>query len=153
LVTSVAASIKRDWPNVNIAPSIPAAAQHSNLLEGIEDEVNNLKPSTDGQRESLSEAKSASSDISKRRWLIIEQSKTSLPAPLFYTLVFWLSLLLFGLALYSPHNKTVLAMVILCSLSVSIAIFLINDLSHPLRGIVEISSAPMVDAFEHISQS
>jgi hypothetical protein len=43
-------------------------------------------------------------------------------------------------------------MLVLCSLSVSIAIYLINDLSHPLRGVVQISSAPLLDAFKQMTQ-
>jgi hypothetical protein len=152
LKTKVAASIKRDWPDDAIDSSVPAAPQHSNLMEGMHDEVSKLKPTTDEQRELKSQAEAASETLSKGRWLIIEQSRISLPTALFFALVFWLTLLFFGLGLFSPHNKTVLMMLILCSLSVSIAIFLINDLSHPLRGVIEISSVPMLDAFAHINQ-
>jgi hypothetical protein len=101
---------------------------------------------TDEQHALQSQAAVASQDLAKRRWLVIEQSRTSLPSALFFALVFWLTLLFLGLGLFSPHNKTVLVMLILCSLSVSIAIFLINDLSHPMRGVIEISSGSMPDS-------
>jgi Protein of unknown function (DUF4239) len=152
LKTSVAAYIKRDWPAVAIASSVPAAPRNSNLMEGMHDEITKLKPASDVQRAMQAQAESASNTLSKGRWLIVEQNKISLPPALLIVLVFWLALLFFGLGLLSPHNHTVLAMLILCSLSVSIAIFLITDLSHPLRGVVQISSGPMLDAFERINR-
>jgi hypothetical protein len=148
----VAASIKRDWPDEALTSAVPAAPQHSNPMEGMHDEVIQLKPSTDVQRAMQAQAESASNALSKGRWLIVEQNKISLPPALLIALIFWLSLLFFGLGLFSPRNKTVVGMLILCSLSVSIAIFLITDLSHPLRGIVQISSGPMLDAFQRINQ-
>ena len=60
-------------------------------------------------------------------------------------LVFWLTILFVGLGLLAPHNRTILVTLILCSISVSIAIFLINDLSHPLKGIIKVSCDPMLD--------
>jgi hypothetical protein len=52
--------------------------------------------------------------------------------------------------LLSPRNQTVLLMLVLCSLSVSIAIYLINDLSHPLRAVIQVSSEPILDAFNQM---
>jgi hypothetical protein len=69
----------------------------------------------------------------------------------FVALVFWLAILFIGLGLFAPGNRTVLLMMVLCSLSVSIAIYLINDLSHPLRGLIQVSSAPILDAFNQMT--
>ncbi len=152
LKSIVAASIKRDWPDEPIASSVPAAPQHSNPMEGLYDELRKLKATTDEQHALLSDALQISRDLDMGRWLVIEQSKNSLPTALFVALVFWLTLLFCGLGLFSPHNKTVLVMLVMCSLSVSVAIFLINDMSHPLRGVIEVSRGPMVDAFDHLNQ-
>jgi hypothetical protein len=151
LISAVAASIKRDFPDEKISSTVPAAAQHSNLMEGIYDEVRKLTPATDEQRKLLSQAEQASADLSINRWRIIEQSRTYLPNGLFIALVFWLAILFVGLGLFAPRNPTVLLMLVLCSLSVSIAIYLINDLSHPLRGIIQVSSAPILDAFNQMT--
>jgi hypothetical protein len=150
----VAATLKRDWPDETLADPTPTAPQHSNLMQAFHDELSaSLTPSTDHQRASFLQAEEISRELATERWLIIEQSKASLPVALFVALVFWLTLLFIGLGLFSPHNKSVLGMLILCSLSVSIAIFLIIDMSHPLRGLVTISSASMRDVFERLSQS
>jgi hypothetical protein len=151
LFSAVAAGIKRDFPEEKISSTVPAAPQHSNLMEGIHDEVGKLTAATDEQRKLLSEAEQVSGDLSISRWRVIEQSRTYLPNALFVALVFWLTILFVGLGLFSPRNRTVLLMLVLCSLSVSIAIYLINDLSHPLRGIIQVSSAPILDAFNQMT--
>jgi hypothetical protein len=151
LLSAVAAGIKRDFPEEKISSTVPAAAQHSNLMERIHDEVRKLIPATDEQRKLLSQAEQVSDDLSINRWRIIEQSRTYLPNGLFVALVFWLAILFVGLGLFAPRNPTVLLMLVLCSLSVSIAIYLINDLSHPLRGIIQVSSAPILDAFNQMT--
>lgn len=129
---------------------MPAAPQHSNLMEGIQDEVRRLRAATDEERKLLSQAEQISADLSTSRWRVIEQSRVYLPNALFIALVFWLAILFVGLGLFSPRNKTFLLMLVLCSLSVSIAIYLINDLSHPLRGIIQVSSATILDAFKQM---
>jgi len=41
---------------------------------------------------------------------------------------------------------------ILGSLSVSVAIYLINDLSHPLKGLITVSPDSMLDVLHDLSQ-
>ncbi|MCE0521583.1 MAG: DUF4239 domain-containing protein [Methylacidiphilales bacterium] len=152
LRTAVASAIRRDWSENPIDTSIPAAAQHSNVMQGFNDELNQLVPKNDDQRALLAKARQLTGDLCLERWLIIEQSKNSLPPALIIALVFWLTILFLGLGLFSPNNKTVLMMLVLCSLSVSVAIFLINDMSHPLRGLISVSSASMLDVWNHLNQ-
>lgn len=148
----VVAAIKRDWPEIQLDSPVPAAPQHSNGMEAFDDDLSKLTPATDDQRTLLTKAKQLSGDLCMERWLIIEQSKNSLPPALMIALVFWLTLLFLGLGLYAPRNKTVLAMLILCSLSVSVAIFLIVDMSHPLRGLICVSSDSMLHVLEQLRQ-
>jgi uncharacterized membrane protein len=111
-----------------------------------------MTPANEAQRTLLAKAQKITSDLVQQRWLVIEQSKNSLPPALIIALVFWLTILFLGLGLFSPGNKTVLAMLILCSVSVSIAIFLINDMSHPLQGVISVSSGAMLDVWSHLNQ-
>jgi hypothetical protein len=152
LRNAVASAIKRDWDDAPIDSPVPAAPQHSNVMEGFNDELTKLTPKNDNQRALLLKAQQITNDLCMGRWLIIEQSKNSLPPALIVALVFWLTILFLGLGLYSPHNNTVLVMLMLCALSVSVAIFLINDMSHPLRGLISVSSASMLDVWDHLNQ-
>jgi len=152
LRVAVASAIKRDWPDSDIAPTVPAADPNSNVLQGFSDELILLTPRTDAQKVVLDQAKQLTFELNLQRWLVIEQSRNSLPPPLIIALVFWLTLLFLGLGLFSPHNKTVLMMLVLCSISVSVAIFLINDMSHPLKGLITVSPAGMLDVWSHLNQ-
>ena len=66
-------------------------------------------------------------------------------------LVFWLTIIFGSFGLFAPRNATVVAMLFLCALSVSGAIFLILELDQPFDGLLQISSAPMRDALARLS--
>jgi hypothetical protein len=149
---AVASAIKRDWPDEAISASTSTAIEKGNGMEQVRDKLNELSPATDAQRALLSQAEQISGDLMLARWLVIEESRTLLPTVLFVPLVAWLTLLFAGIGLLAPRNKTVLAASFLGSLSLAVAIFLINDLSHPLSGIVTVSSAPMRDALDYLGQ-
>jgi hypothetical protein len=148
----VASAIKRDWPNETLDGNVAAAPDNSNLMEGFQDRLSQLVPVTDKQRALLERAQQLSGELSTARWLIIEQSTTNLPEALYIALVFWLTVLFMGLGLFAPHNKTTLTTSILGGFCVSVAIFLINDMSHPLDGFIIVSSASMHDVWSHLNQ-
>jgi len=54
------------------------------------------------------------------------------------------------LGLFAPRNATVFAVLLVCAFSVSSAMFLILEMSHPLDGLVKVSNAPMLKALELI---
>ena len=149
---AIASAIKRDWPDVSIPEAVAAAPEKGNVMEAIQDQISQLVPASDAQRALLSQAQQTSADLSLGRWLVIEQSKTFLSNALFVALVFWLTILFIGLGLFAPHNNTVLMTLILGSLSVSVAIYLINDLSHPLKGLITVSPDSMLDVLHDLSQ-
>ena len=148
----VAAAFKRDWPDENLGVDVPAAPDNSNLMEGFQDRLSQLVPTTDNQRALLAQAQRLSGELSTSRWLIIEQSTTNLPEALYIALVFWLTVLFMGLGLIAPHNRTTLITSLLGAFCVSVAVFLINDMSHPLKGLITVSSASMHDVWSHLNQ-
>lgn len=54
--------------------------------------------------------------------------------------------------LLAPNNATVIAVLLICALSVSGALFLINEMNHPIEGIIKISNAPLVKAMDHLAK-
>jgi len=52
--------------------------------------------------------------------------------------------------LFAPNNPTVFAVLLVCAFSVSSAVFLILEMSHPLDGYIKVSSAPLLKAIELI---
>jgi hypothetical protein len=72
--------------------------------------------------------------------------------PFLVMLLFWLTMLHMSFGLFAPRNTTVIVVLFLCALSVSGAIFLILEMSHPLSGFIKVSSAPMLKALELLGQ-
>ena len=111
-----------------------------------------LTPATDAQRQMLAQALQLTGDLLQFRWLLIEQAQNALPKPLLIVLLFWLTMLHTSFGLFAPRNATVIIALLACALSVSAAIFLILEMSHPMSGFIKVSSAPMLKALEHLEQ-
>jgi len=67
-------------------------------------------------------------------------------------LVFWLTALFIGFGLFAPRNGTVVASLLVSSLSVSGAIFLILEMYAPYAGLIQLSSAPLRAALSQLGK-
>jgi hypothetical protein len=114
--------------------------------EVIFDRIQQLAPRTDAQRAIQSQAESMALNLGQTRWLLFEQSGSSISAPLLVVVVFWLSILFVGFGLFAPRNATVTVVLLVSAMSVAGAIFLILELDRPFSGLIQISSAPLVTA-------
>jgi nitric oxide reductase large subunit len=63
--------------------------------------------------------------------------------PFLVVLVFWLSMVFFGIHLFIAPSRIVIASMFVGALCLSAAIFLILQLNSPLEGLMRISSAPL----------
>jgi hypothetical protein len=116
------------------------------------DQIAELSPQNDGQRALKARALDILSDLAQTRLRLFAQQDSSLPRPFLVVLVFWLSILFAGYGLLAPRNATVVIVLIICTLSVSGAIFLMLELSTPFAGIMRVSSTPLRDALALIGQ-
>jgi hypothetical protein len=121
-------------------------------MEFIIDQVRELKPQNDNQRQLQSQALEIGNDLLQYRWLILEQAQITLPLTFLVILVFWLTILFISSGLFSPFNSTVIIVMLVCTLSVSSAIFLIDDMSRPFQGMIKVSNAPFIKALERIGK-
>lgn len=111
-----------------------------------------LNPATDEQRWLLARALAITADIEQARWLLIEENRSSIPKPFLIVLVSWLTAIFASLGLFAPRNGTVYAVLLVCALSVSTAIFLILEMDQAYDGLLRISSAPLVNAVAEIGR-
>ncbi len=111
-----------------------------------------LAPTTDAQRLSKSQAQAAATDLGQTRWLLMAQMDSSISTPMLAVVVFWLTVVFLSFGLFAPPNVTVFATLLLCAVSVAGAIFLILELDQPFGGFIQISSAPMQSALEHLGK-
>ena len=86
----------------------------------------------------------------QNRLLILEQQQQPVSPVFLVLLAFWLAMLFLSFGLFAPGNPTVIAVMFVCALSVSSAIFLILEMNHPLEGSIKVSDAPLRKALELI---
>jgi hypothetical protein len=81
-----------------------------------------------------------------------EQRGSSISTPFLVTLVFWLSILFVSFGMFAPRNSSVVMALLVCSLSIAGAVFLILEMDEPFGGLLQIPSAPMHDALEQLGE-
>jgi hypothetical protein len=144
----VEGALGRIWPDQR--------SQHAQLdpsvswTEALPKAIQILSPENDVQRSFKSQAVDLVNDLGQMRWLLYEQVESSISMPLLIVVISWLAIIFVSVGLFAPSNPTVIVALMLSALSVSGAIFLILELDLPFDGIVQISSAPMRNALEHL---
>lgn len=140
----------RLWPDSRSQPAEldPAATKG----EVVYDAIQKLSPQNDEQRWLKSQSLTVASELGQMRWLLFEQSDTSIATPFLVVVVCWLAIIFFSFGLFAPSNSTVLATLFVAALSVSGAIFLILELDRPFGGMIQISSQPMRTALTHLGR-
>jgi hypothetical protein len=111
--------------------------------EPLFDKIEELGPRTDAQRALQAQAQSIAINLGQTRWLLFEQSGTSISRPFLVVVVFWLSILFVGFGLLGPRNWTLVITLLVSAMSVAGALFLILELDIPFSGLIQISSEPL----------
>jgi len=112
-----------------------------------------LSPKSDGQKQALSMANSAASDINKTRLLMGLQLAGGIPWPMLTIVICWSLLMFCGYGLVSPVNRTVVVALGLGAITIASAIFIIVQLSNPYSGAFKLSAAPVSDTIEALGAS
>jgi hypothetical protein len=100
-----------------------------------------------------SQALAIATELARARLLLVAQQETARISGVFLVvLVSWLVALFASFGLFAPRNATVMAALLIAAFSVSGAIFLILELDEPFAGVIQISSAPIRDAFTHLGE-
>ena len=146
----VEGSLSRMWPDER--------SHHSQLepigsgAEEVNKAIQKLAPRNDVQGSLKSQAMGVVTDVGQLRWLLFEQSGSSISMPLLIVVISWLAIIFFSWGLFAPSNSIAIAALLLAALSVSGAIFLILELDQPFDGLIHISSAPMRNALAHLGK-
>jgi hypothetical protein len=118
--------------------------------EVLYDAIQQLSPKDDSQRWLQGQALTMAIDLGQTRWLLFEQSSSSIPTAFLVVVAFWLSVIFASFGLFAPRNATVVAALLVGALSVSGAILLILELDAPFRGLIRISDAPLRRALSQL---
>ena len=150
LQRSVAASIERFWPTNRDRPE--TVGPRTSPVEALYDKIQELSPQTEAQRSLRSQALTTALDLGRMLMLLFEQLGSSIPVPFLVVLVFWLCIIFASFGLFAPRNATVIAVLFVCALSVSGAIFLILELDRSFEGLLQVSSAPLRAALAKLGE-
>ncbi len=149
LMKIVGGAVENIWPtdasrSAQMAPGAGAEA----WLQSLEA----LVPANDAQRAHLGRSVSLAIDVMNARWLLYQQSVGSVPLILIGLITTWFALIFFCIGMLAPKNPTVLAMLLLCALSVSGAMILGLELDRPFDGILRIPADPILRALAQMGQ-
>ena len=123
---------KKSSQTAQLDPSVSSGEAFFNSIQ-------NLSPQNDVQRSLKSQAAQIATDLGQMRWLLFEQTETSISVTMLIVLISWLAIIFMSAGLFAPPNATVIIAVMLAALSVSGAIFLILELDMPFDGVIQIS--------------
>ncbi len=141
-------AIYRLWPESNARKGeLPPGTMWSREVPLA---IQKLTPQTDSQRTFKSQAADLTRDLGQMRWLLYEQTESSVSGPLLTIMVFWVALTFASVGLFAPSNATSILAQLLAALSVSGAIFLILELEYAFGGLVKISGAPMLNVLSRL---
>ena len=149
---TVASVIERIWPEKKGGVGGLRALESVDAAETMQAKLRELTPKNDLQKSLLAQASQISSDMLQARLLLMEGQQNTLPSSFLVLLIFWLTGLFISFGLFAPRNGTVLAVLLICALSVSSAIFLVLEMDRPLDGFIKASNAPLRKAVELIGK-
>ncbi len=149
---TVASTIEKIWPDKKGGPGGLRALESVDAAKTLQAKLRELTPKNDLQKSLLAQASQIGSDVLQTRLLLMEGQQNTLPASFLVLLIFWLTGLFISFGLFAPRNGTVLAVLLICALSVSSAIFLILEMNRPLDGFIKASNAPLRKAVELIGK-
>jgi hypothetical protein len=145
-------TLQRIWPDGGAGPADLTPGEARSEMELFYDKVAALAPQKDDAKRAAIKARAMdiTVDLVQTRLRLFAQRESSIPLPFLVVLVVWLAVLFIGNGLTAPRNATVIAVVVVCILSISCALFLILELDRPFDGILRISSVPLRDALAQI---
>jgi hypothetical protein len=134
---TIPSATARIWRE-NIAKGTEPGFIVSETAERFYNAVENLKPANAEQTSLKSRIIQLTTEMGRTRLLVFTESDDAIPVPFFIVLVFWLMVIFASFSLFAETGPIVIASTLVFALSVSSALFLIVDLSHPFTGLMQI---------------
>ena len=148
----VALRFHQIWPQESTARVEPSALNSGVGIEEIQRKLLALSPQNDAQRWLKATALQLTVDIVEARWLVVEQTGSSIQWPFLAILVFWLAMILASFGLFAPANSSAIFALFACSLSVAAAVYLIVEMDQPYGGFIQLSSAPIRTVLDQLGR-
>ena len=121
--------------------------------DGLYMAIQSLVPANDVQRSLKEAAVDQVVELGKLRTLLRTQATSSVSLPLLVVVVCWLVIIFFSFSIFAPPNQTATLALLVSTLAVAGAMFLILEMDRPFTGLIRISEEPMLKALKTMSQS
>lgn len=145
----VAAKIDARWPyDVKSA----RLAEDATVPEHLSDAIRALVPRNEAQRALQSRSLDLAESLLQARWVELASAAPNVPLPFLAVLLFWLAVSFTSYGLFAPRNATVFTALLLCSVSVAAALFLVLEMDSPFDGWLRVSADPLRHALGHIGR-
>ena len=131
------------YPDTTRMPLIGFSPVLAELIHRVGAEIDGLGARDPVRARVAEDCRVAYRDVLQARFSVIEDAQGAFSRPFYRILVFWLMVIFASFGLVAPfHGLSVLSLV-LCAVSLSVALFVIVDLSHPYAGLFALSSSGM----------
>lgn len=148
---SLAAKIATVWPEERDQVAVAQIAEGSGTEQVIRGLLA-LTPQTDAQRWLQSRALTLAAGTEADRWSVVERTAGSLHWVFLLVVVFWLVVVFVSFGLFAPRNASVAAALVVASLAVTGALFLIVEMAQPYGGLIKISATPLKAALAQLGR-
>lgn len=152
LRNALARRLEMTWPQNSVQPAILDSIEVTRNAERLVDQIRGLSPQNDDQRWLKTRALDLCESLLSARWVVVGGAGTSVPRPFIAVLVFWLTLIFGCFGLFAPRNATVVALLLICALSVGGAMFLILEMDSAFDGLIKVSPEPLRYAYTRLNQ-
>jgi hypothetical protein len=149
---AVVERLEATWPQEKSQPVELEIAGSTPTIEGIDERIHALSPTTDQQRWLQSRALGVTDELLKTRWLALGSVHNAVPVAFLAIVVVWLAVIFASFGLMAPQNWTVVAVFVVCAISVAAAIFLVLEMNRPFEGTITVSSEPIRYTLSHLGQ-
>ena len=111
-----------------------------------------LVPRDDSQRVLQARAVDLAEGLLQTRWVVMGGDEESVPTPFLVVLLFWLTVAFVSFGMFAPRNGTVIAVLLVCAVSIGGALFLVLEMNGPFDGLLRASADPLRFAYSHINR-
>lgn len=138
------------WPEHTSAAIDFSGGPSRHAGEVLFDSIAALEPRLGFQHLLKTRAQKMLLELGQIREKLVVNNECSLPTPLLVMLGVWQAVLFAGFGLLAARNATTIAVLVVCMLSVSGAVFVVLELDRPFDGIVRISDTPLRSVLTHL---
>lgn len=150
LKEAVTETVRQIWGARNAAAGHQDALATKRRVGQLERMLFALSVSGEMQRQAQANAFKLVAELSRLNASAFTQHGSDVVMPLLAVVSCWMMLNIAGWNLVAPANRMVMAVNLVCALSVASAVFLILEMDQPFNGVISISDAPLQSALERL---